>query len=90
MTTSKKNAGTQQQTEQKVRGLVSCLTCAYGPLHRYDNNPVLAECHKQPLVGNERFQYQIEVACCLRKCIMYKRSTEVKPIEQRYHERGVV
>lgn len=76
----------QQGETKSVRGLVSCMTCAHGPLHRYDNNPILAECLKQPIVGNERFQYQIEIASCLRKCIMYKRSNKEKPIEQRYHE----
>ena len=63
--------------------LVCCLNCQHAELHRYGNNPILAACHTKPQPNNERFPYQIEVACHLRKCSDWKLEPQKKEVEQR-------
>lgn len=63
--------------------LVCCLNCLRADLHRYGNNPILAACHAQPQPENERFPYQVEVACHLRRCNDWKLDPNRKPVEQR-------
>lgn len=77
--------GQRAAVSGKVAGakLVCCMDCAHGPLHRYDNNPVLAACHKKPNCMNERFPYQVEVASVMRRCVDYQKSLVAKVIEQR-------
>ena len=62
---------------------VCCMDCLYSRLIQYGNNPILADCHKQPQAGNDRFPYQREVARTMRICRMYKYTDEVKEIEKR-------
>ena len=72
-------------TEKTIKNTrpVCCMDCLHSKLMRYDNNPVLAECHRKPQPGNERFPYQREVARPLRQCAMHKHTDEPKEIEQR-------
>lgn len=62
--------------------IVRCMTCERCNLIQYGNNPVLAECHKKPQPGNERFPYVREVARVDRICPMHKHTDKVKDIEK--------
>ena len=63
--------------------LVCCLNCVHAHLHQYDRNPILSACHKRPQPDNERFPYEVEVACHLRRCSDWTLSTERKEVEHR-------
>jgi hypothetical protein len=74
---------TSQTTLTTDYKLVCCLNCMHAQLHRYGNNPILSACHQKPQPDNERFPYQIEVACHLRKCSYWALDHNRKTVEQR-------
>lgn len=63
--------------------LVCCRVCLHSVLFRYDNNPILAECHKKPNFGNEKFPFDVDVASTKRICRKFSASMVEKPVEQR-------
>lgn len=76
---------TNNEENRQAKGLVSCMTCKHGSLHRYGNNPILAECKCKPQPGNKRFPYLVEVASTLRKCSMWEADRNEKVVELRKH-----
>lgn len=54
----------------KVNG-VCCMDCFWANLHRYNDNPVLAECRNKPDYYNERFPYAVDVASRKKECKMH-------------------
>ena len=80
---AKNNSNNAQQVKTKGYKLVCCLNCLHAHLHRYGNNPILAACQKKPQPDNERFPFQVEVACHLRKCDAWELDTEKKTVEVR-------
>lgn len=84
---NKTNRGQQPTQEEKRRNVkipVTCWTCMHAKLHRWDNNPVLAECHKKPQAFNKRFPFEIEIASVLRLCVSYDETQSENVVEQRY------
>lgn len=77
------NKTTSQATTTTNKKLVCCLNCLHAHLHRYDSNPVLAECHQKPQTFNERFPFRIEVARPMRYCACWTLDPNPKDIEQR-------
>jgi len=75
----------QQQTQQQGAHthLVCCLNCKNAILHRYGRNPILAACKAKPQPDNERFPYEVQVACHLRRCSDWVLEEEKKEVEQR-------
>lgn len=67
----------------QAKQIVTCLSCKHAHLHRYDNNPVLAACLKQPQMANPRFPYTVEVAGAPRHCKLYVQELKEKTVEQR-------
>lgn len=63
--------------------IVTCMDCKHSCLIRYGSNPIVADCHKKPQPGNDRFPYQREVAGARRTCCMHHHTDEAKQIEQR-------
>ena len=75
-----------QQTEEPKglnAGIVTCMDCMHGLLHRYGTNPILAACQQKPQPDDAKFPYQVEVASCKRKCAGYEKSNTVKTVEIR-------
>ena len=70
-------------TTSTAAKLVCCLNCQHAILHRYDHNPILAACKRKPQPDNERFPYEVEVACHLRRCKDWLLESERKKVEQR-------
>lgn len=62
---------------------VCCRDCFWANLYRYDKNPVLAECRKQPDYYNPKFPYAVDVASRMKECKMHKHQEEEKYIQQR-------
>lgn len=67
----------------KNKETVCCKDCFWANLHRYGNNPVLAQCTKNPNPGNARFPYRVEVASAMRVCPNHKHQDGEKFIQQR-------
>ena len=67
----------------KVTGLVTCEHCQHALLHRYGNNPLLAQCTKKPQPYNNRFPYAVEIARAERICSMYTYTGEKRFVQQR-------
>ena len=63
--------------------VVCCMDCFWSNLHRYGNNPILAQCTQKPNPGNDRFPYQVEVASAKRVCRDHKHHEGEKFIQQR-------
>jgi len=80
---AKENTSNQQSTTASKPKLVCCLNCLHAALHRYGNNPILAACHKKPQENNDRFPYQVEVACHLRRCSYWELEPVRKSVEIR-------
>lgn len=74
-------------TSTSSKGPVLCKNCKWAHLIQYDQNPILAECTKNPQPGNTRFPYKVEVACVERYCNIYKLDPEPKEIEHRTHHK---
>ena len=78
---------TDNNTSKSNKKLVRCATCLHASLHRYNSNPLLADCHKQPQPDNDKFPYAVEVANFERPCSSYAFDEAVtkggKPVEQR-------
>ena len=74
----------QQHTQQAApKHPVCCLNCKNAILHRYGRNPILAACKAKPQPENERFPYEVMVACHLRKCSDWVLEAERKEVELR-------
>ena len=71
------------ENEKKNAEVVCCKDCLWANLIQYENNPVLAECHKKPNPDNEKFPYQREVASSRWICPTWKRDNNQKSIEKR-------
>ena len=69
--------------DRKNTEAVCCKDCLYAHLIQYGNNPVLAECHKKPNPGDDKFPYQREVASTRWICPTWKHDDQVKEIEKR-------
>ena len=78
-----KTAVSNGKEEKKNTDVVCCMDCLWAKLIQYGTNPILAECHKKPNQGNERFPYQREVASSRWICPMWKLDNQVKEIEKR-------
>lgn len=72
---------TQTSSETKRQQLPCCGKCLHSNLIQYDNNPILAQCHKKPDPWNERFPYDTDVAFSPKNCSMYKYTDKEKPVE---------
>lgn len=70
-------------SDKKNTEVVCCKDCLFAHLIQYDNNPVLAECHKKPNPGDEKFPYQREVASTRWICPTWKHDIQEKIIEKR-------
>lgn len=77
------NKTTSRTTSTTGYKLVCCLNCLHAILHRYDKDPILAACKCKPQPQNERFPYQVEVACHLRQCSDWELDPQRKEVEQR-------
>lgn len=75
-----KNTSTKTSTTYKF---VCCLNCLNAKLHRYDNDPILAACMCKPQPDNEKFPYDVQVACHLRSCSKWKLDPNKKEVEKR-------
>lgn len=81
---SSRVAMAQQQTQQAApKHMVCCLNCQNAMLHRYGRNPILAACKAKPQPEDERFPYEVMVACHLRRCSDWRQEAEKKEVEQR-------
>lgn len=69
--------------DRKNTDVVCCKDCLHAHLIQYGNNPVLAECHKKPNPGDDKFPYQREVASTRWICPICKHDDQVKEIEKR-------
>ena len=69
---------------------VRCKDCKWAHLIQYDQNPILAECLRNPQPGNARFPYKVEVAMILRICILHIFDPTEKEIEHRTHHKKEV
>lgn len=61
--------------------------CKWAHLIQYDQNPILAECQKNPQSGNTRFPFKVEVAMVPRYCSLHMKDTAEKEIEHRTHHK---
>ena len=77
-----KNTSTQTSTQATPK-VVCCLNCQHANLHRYGNDPILAACKCKPQPDNERFPYDVQVACHLRRCSDWKLDPVKKEVEKR-------
>ena len=59
----------------------TCRYCLYASLIRYGNNPIIAECHKKPQPGNDKFPYERMVASS-QVCNEWKQDASDKVIKQ--------
>jgi len=81
---TKSNYRRAEAAGEKVnKEVVCCMDCFWANLHRYGNNPVLAQCTKKPNPGNARFPYKVEVASARWICPHYKHQDGEKFIQQR-------
>lgn len=78
-----KTTNERQNTKTTGYKMVCCLNCLHANLHRYGNNPILSACQKKPQPDNERFPFQVEVACHLRRCGMWELDPNRKTVELR-------
>lgn len=67
--------------------IVYCKNCLWADLLQYGDDPLLADCHKKPQEGNERFPYQREVARAKRMCAMHIYEDESKKAVRRLPKR---
>lgn len=77
---AKNNTSTKSTATYKI---VCCLNCLHAKLHRYDKDPILSACMRKPQPDNEKFPYDVQVACHLRRCSDWKLDPNRKEIEQR-------
>ena len=61
------------------------MNCLHSKLLRYDNNPILADCLKQP-TGDDKFPYDRDVASRCKGCKLWKQGPANKPILQLTHK----
>lgn len=80
---------TRSKTEGKKAacGLCCCKDCKWADLLQFGNDPLLADFHKKPQPGNERFPYQREVARAMRTCAMHTYEDETKKTVRRLPKR---
>ena len=79
------NAIVGTEKESKNTKVVCCMDCAWAHLIQYGNNPVLAECHKNPNPDNDKFPYERQVASTRWICPTWKHDASEKTIEKREH-----
>ena len=66
---------------KKIPCNACCKNCLHAQLLRYGNNPIIAECHKKPQPGNDKFPYERMVASS-QVCNEWKQDASDKVIKQ--------